>query len=353
MSRDTDLTAAIAEQAAQWWVVFHTEGATREEHREFGEWVARSPERVEAYLRMARLEQVLKSPGLRWPTTPAEELIRAAKAHRQVVEMSRQRAPLTEKPRRSTMRLGMRFALGMAAALVLSVGVAWFVQMRPQQYATQFGEQHSFALEDGSRVTLNTASKIEVRMYKHHRIVDLLEGEALFEVAHDATRPFDVRAGDSVLRAVGTQFDVDMRPSRTTVTVVEGRVALLPEGRHVSPDAKLPILGVADRLVINRTGPLLMHQGTNVAAAIAWTQRQLVFEHRPLGEVAEELNRYNRGRILIDDAQLRKQEITGTFQSNDTASFIDFLSNIPGVVIREDGNGGRVVTVDSTSAAHP
>jgi hypothetical protein len=124
----------------------------------------------------------------------------------------------------------------------------------------------------------------------------------------------------------------------------------LPEGRHAVPDAKLPILGVADRLVINRTGPLFMHRGTNVAAAIAWTQRQLVFEHRPLGEVAEELNRYNRGRIRIDDAQLLKQEITGTFQSNDTASFIDFLSNIPGVVIREDGNGGRIVMVESSGA---
>jgi transmembrane sensor len=150
---------------------------------------------------------------------------------------------------------------------------------------------------------------------------------------------------------VGTRFDVDMRPSRTTVTVVEGRVALLPEGRHAAPAAQLPILGVADRLVINRSGPVVTESGTNVAAAIAWTQRQLVFEHRPLGEVAEELNRYNRGRIRIEDARLRQQEITGTFQSNDTASFVDFLSNIPGVVIQDDGAGGRIVTVDDTAAA--
>ncbi len=347
MSRDTDLTAAIAEQAADWWVVFHTEDATREDHREFGEWVARSPERVAAYLRMAQLQKTLKSPGMRWPTTPADELIRAAKASGEVVHMRRSFVAPSLKHRRSTPRTAMRFALSMAAALLLSVGVVWFMQMRPQEYETPFGEQRSVMLEDGSRVTLNTASKIQVRMYKHHRIVELLAGEALFDVAHDATRPFDVRAADSVLRAVGTRFDVDMRPSRTTVTVVEGRVALLPEGRHAAPDAKLPILGVADRLVIHSSGAAVMQHGTNVAAAIAWTQRQLVFEHRPLGEIAEELNRYNRARIEIDDAQLRQQEITGTFQSNDTASFLDFLANIPGVVIRTDGNGGYVVTVDS------
>lgn len=192
MSRDTDLTAAIADQAAQWWVVFHSDAVTREDHREFGEWVARSPERVEAYLRMARVEQVLKSPALRWPTTPAEELIREAKAGGEVVHIRRDLVTPRAQGRRDTTGIAMRFALGMAAALVLGVGVAWFTLTRPQQYETQFGEQRSVRLEDGSHVTLNTASKIEVRMFEHHRIVELLAGEALFDVAHDATRPFDV-----------------------------------------------------------------------------------------------------------------------------------------------------------------
>lgn len=349
MTRESDVTAPIAEQAALWWVVFHGEGATHEDHREFAEWAIRSPERVEAYIRIARLQQALKSSELHWPTTPAEELIHAAKqAGDEVVQLPRERVAPSE--RHIGIGTVQRFALAMAAAVVLGVGVAWFTMTGPQRYETGFGEQRSVMLEDGSQVTLNTASKIEVRLYPHHRVIDLLAGEALFDVAHDATRPFDVRADESVLRAVGTSFVVDLRPSRTTVTVVEGRVALLPEGRHAAND-QVPVLGVADRLVIDRTMPTLIQHGINVAAAIAWTQQQLIFERRPLGEVAEELNRYNRERIEVASEQLRAQEITGTFQANDPGLFVNFLRNIPGVRILDDGKGGYIVTLDDTGTA--
>ena len=81
-------------------------------------------------------------------------------------------------------------------------------------------------LNDGSVVTLNTSSAIEVSLVKSHRTVTLLSGEALFQVAHDTLRPFEVKTGDTTIRAVGTQFDVDSRTAGTTVTVVEGKVAV-------------------------------------------------------------------------------------------------------------------------------
>jgi ferric-dicitrate binding protein FerR (iron transport regulator) len=127
---------------------------------------------------------------------------------------------------------------------------------------------------------------------------------------------------------------------------VEGRVAIVSETGRAGQGAELPTLAAADRLVITRSDPGVPQHGTSVAAAIAWTQRQLVFEHRPLGEVAEEFNRYNRGRIEIGTAVLRAQEVTGVFQSDDPASFVSFLSSIPGVRIRDDGSGGYIVTDD-------
>jgi hypothetical protein len=113
------------------------------------------------------------------------------------------------------------------------------------------------------------------------------------------------------------------------------------------------MLGAADRLVITRSGPGDPEHGTNVAAAISWTHRKLVFERRPLGEVAEEFNRYNRDRIEIESTELQGREVTGVFQSNDAASFVSFLSSIPEV--RDDGRGGHIVTIDGKAPAdeHP
>jgi transmembrane sensor len=240
-------------------------------------------------------------------------------------------------------------ALAAAATVLVGICVAWLMPDRPQHFQTKFGEQRSVLLDDGSRVTLNTASRIEVRWAKDHRRIRLVQGEALFDVAHDAARPFDVDAGNAVLRAVGTQFDVDRRPNRTTVTVVEGLVAVIPANEQSG--AQLPTLAASDRLVITGVGSHALERGTDVSAATAWTQHRLIFEQRPLGEVAEEFNRYNRARIDVQDEQLRQERITGVFQPDDAASFLSFLSNIPGVRIREDGRGGHTVSLDTKSTS--
>jgi transmembrane sensor len=376
MARTADSATSISEQASHWWTVLHSENASSVDRREFGEWVTRSPERVEAYLQMARLSRALQSRDVRWPGTPADVLIREAKAAPpDVLPFSRGhsdspvglfltgeeggRAP-AEKSRRKAPLLA-----GLAASLV-AVGLGmWLLLSGAREYQTAFGEQRSVLLDDGSRVTLNTASKIEVDLRKDRRLIHLVRGEALFDVAHDVKRPFDVQAGNTVLRAVGTQFNVELRPNDTTVTVVEGRVAVVPRSEVTDsllnsltlppplpkdPSTHLPaptaplILAAEERLTITRSGPGTPHHVTNMATATSWTQHQLVFESRPLSEVAAEFNRYNRGHIEIDSPDLQRQEVTGVFQSNDPGSFLSFLSQIPGVEIRDAGGGGHIVT---------
>jgi transmembrane sensor len=218
-----------------------------------------------------------------------------------------------------------------------------YFYLMPQRLQTAVGEQRSVVLGDGSLVTLNTSSSIEVHLAKDHRTVKLLAGEALFEVAHDAKRPFDVTTGDTTVRAVGTQFDVDRRAASTTVTVVEGQVAVLtaPDGTHGGKQTTLP-LSAGEQLTL---APRSVRQPvrTDVATAIAWTQRKLIFEHRQLGEVAAEFNRYNRQIIEIRSAELRNQEVTGVFQANDPGSFLTFLSRLPGVTIQQSADHSRFV----------
>jgi transmembrane sensor len=340
VTREPNPAASIQEQAFHWWELFHGEAASSSDHREFAEWVARSPERVEAYLQTARLLQVLKSPQVQWPTTSAAELIHASKTSpREALPLSPGAAPAGRATVRREHVFHLRLALGVAATLLLGLGVAWWRVERPQEFTTAIGEQRSILLEDGTRVMLNTRSKLEVRLRKDQRSVRLIEGEALFDVAHDATRPFKVRASGAAFTDVGTQFNVDMRPSETTVTVIEGQVAVAEEGAT----QESLLLAAADSVVITRGRAGTPQHGTNVTAAIAWTQRQLMFERRPLSEVAAEFNRYNRERIVIESIELQGQEVTGVFQAKDPTSFLDFLSNIPGVEVREGPDGAHIV----------
>jgi transmembrane sensor len=363
MAPETDLS--VSEQAAHWWALLHSEGTTESDTREFGDWIARSPERVEAFLQTARLMRALKSRDTRWPDTPIEELIRAAKAAAPDPQALPGRSggpyPAARLFRAPTMRRWIPYAA--TGALALALAAAWMAFTGPREYRTRFGEQRSVLLEDGSRVTLNTASRIAVDLKQNRRFIRLLEGEALFEVAH-AARPFEVEAGHTLLRAVGTQFDVDFRANRTTLTVVEGKVAVVPEGEATGASAALEnpkassrqtgsaggatppsplIVAASERLIITSAGSATPEPVANVAAATAWVQRRLVFDHRPLAEVVEEFNRYNRARIVLEDPRLQQEEVTGVFQSDDPASFLSFLASLPGVEIQEAPDGTRVV----------
>ena len=341
MTRENEELTSIPDQAAHWWVVFRHGDASPAEKREFSEWVARAPERVEASLRVARVHAALSRSDVRWPDTSAEALIRDAKAAPEETVFPMPLRPVRNaEPRRHFMT---PIALGLAATLLVAVFISWVAWSRPEQFQTKVGEQRSVLLADGSRVTLNTASTIEVRMRADRRIIDLLKGEALFEVAHDAQRPFDVRVGNVVVRAVGTRFDVDRRATRTVVTVVEGRVAMVAT-------SVLPVLSAGDRVVVDGAGSGKLQHGVDLTEATAWTQRQLVFRHRPLGEIAEEFSRYNVGRIEIRSPALREQEVTGTFRSDDVASFVAVLAGIPGVHVASDGSGGYVVNADESAA---
>ncbi|MEJ1963669.1 MAG: FecR domain-containing protein [Gammaproteobacteria bacterium] len=170
-------------------------------------------------------------------------------------------------------------------------------------------------------------------------------------MAHDAARPFDVTAGETTVRAVGTQFNVNRRIGGTTVTVVEGKVAVFtPASSQGGEVEKLPLAAGEQLIVSPRIKP---HAAlADAAVATAWTQRKLVFDHRPLGEVADEFNRYNRRTIEVQGSELRSQEITGVFASNDPDSFITFLARVPDVKIERDAGQRRfVVTQDDPVAA--
>lgn len=356
MVREPESSLSLAEQAAHWWAVLHEEDVTASERQEFAVWVAKSPERIEEYLRIARTVRALKSDPLRFPETPADVLIQEARQGGGTivplvdarVVLEPERAPGAVSGLTGTWP-GRPVRWASAAAVLLALGATAAYLLSPREYRTHLGEERSILLEDGSRVTLNTSSRIQVSFTQERRQVVLKEGEALFEVAHDPARPFVVESDTARVQAVGTQFDVYRKPDATVVTVVEGQVAVLSASDFV-PDkedagALMPTRRVSKGeqvAVTARAVTALAH--ANVTAATAWTQRQLVFDHTSLEEVAGEFARYNRVKILIEADAIRNQEVTGVFRSDDPESFLAFLSNTPGITIQTGQDGTRIVT---------
>jgi transmembrane sensor len=346
---DADETATIAEQASHWWVALHGENSDPHLRRTFAAWAACSPQHVAAYLRVARAIRAVRHADVRWPDTSADDLIRDAReARTSVVQMHqrserglRARSADTVTSRPSHSRRFPAIAASVVLAIVGALAGWWLVS--PDHYTTRVGEQRSVTLDDGSIVTLNTSSEIEVRFTAAHRTVRLLEGEALFQVAHDAARPFDVVTGNTLVRAVGTEFNVDQRKTRTTVTVVEGRVAITPQIPTSGSAATGSMLAATEQVVIDNGKIGAPARVASVSPVLAWTRRQLVFDRRPIGEVAAEFNRYNRRQIEIRATALADEPLTGVFQANDTQSFLTFLTHMQDV--RVDDSGSDVVRV--------
>jgi transmembrane sensor len=238
-----------------------------------------------------------------------------------------------------------------AACLVAGLGLALallgFHHGRSVTFETATGELRSIVLDDGSTVQLNAQSRLRVRFAEHERNVELLAGQALFQVAKDKARPFIVASGEARVRAVGTQFDVYRRKGGTTVTVIEGQVTVMSneaaaEVHDGRGDAPPSLLSAGEQVtVVPRVAA--SPKRANVAAATAWTQRHLVFESATLAEVAEEFNRYNRRPLVVEDAGLRDFHVSGVFSSADPTLLLRFLRAQPEIAIEETDTQIRVI----------
>src|SRR5262249_50414206 len=157
------------------------------------------------------------------------------------------------------------------------------------------------------------------RMTPRHREVLLERGEVLFNVAHDEHRPFDVKAGEAVVRAVGTSFVVRVRDERhVEVLVAEGRVAI---GSHAPPQT----VSAGQQALIRRE-PLRLDLEPVAAADIpyrlAWTQGRIWFKQNTLAEAVAEFNRYNRRQLVIADPAIATLRVGGAFDVTDPDAFV-------------------------------
>lgn len=206
-------------------------------------------------------------------------------------------------------------ATAVVVVLLAGVGVAWPLATTTT-YASAIGEQRRIQLADGSRLTLDTDSSASVRITRAARRVALKRGRALFEVAHDATRPFTVSADGTETRAIGTRFTVTNLRGAVTVTLVQGSVEVRSE-RDARPSRLNPGQQI---VVVDRHEPAKVSIA-DIGAATSWTTGRLVFRDKPLAGAIDEVNRYSKKKVVLGASEFSDTRISGFFDAGDTTSF--------------------------------
>lgn len=238
-------------------------------------------------------------------------------------------------------------ATGFGAALVaaLAIGTVLFLQANGETYRTQIGERRAISLADGSTVELNTDSKVRVRLTKTRRSLILDRGQAMFAVAHDASRPFIVTAGDTSVRAIGTRFEVYRAQDAVRVTLAEGKVQVSQAGkRSAQGPAPAPVtLTAGERVEVGRARTAAPVQ-VDVAAATGWTNGRLTFKDMALSEAVAEVNRYSRRHVVLGDGVPTNERINGVFDAGDTEAFAAGMASALDLKTTPRADGGIELT---------
>lgn len=321
-----------AQEAAGWFVRLESETAGGDDWLAFERWLAASPANIDAYDRLERI----------WVELEADP-----DAFR--------RAPVSLRPApRRTDRPANRAAtrrawLAGAGAIAATVVVAFAVANRPADtliLRAAPGQTRQFNLADGTRINLNAGSVLRVELGRDARRVSMADAEAVFDVAHDARRPFLITSGDREVRVVGTMFNLRQRDGRMALSVRRGVVEVRPAG---ASQAKATRVTIGQQLTHVTGGGSTLSRGEGADAAFAWTSGQLIYRGQPLSEVAADLSRRFGTPVRTADADTAALKFSGVLVLDNEAAVlrrievfapVKVVSTPDGVILQQLTVGG-------------
>jgi len=204
-----------------------------------------------------------------------------------------------------------------AAALVMVILPQGDLIAQTSSFATPRGEHRSVKLADGSTIDMNAETVMSVTLAPHERRVVMGQGEAVFDIAHDKARAFEIEAGDRLVHVVGTQFDVRNRPEGFSVTVSRGTVQVRGPGPTY-------VLNRGDRLDFSTGGEKVSR--TDPAEALGWRTGRLVYRDQPLSRVVADLNREFPRQVIIADEHVAGEKVSGVLVLDDQTRVLERLA---------------------------
>ncbi len=336
--------ADIKRQAGQWLVRIDNGELSDDDVRELQCWAATSDFHREYLYKLSRNWDAMETLEILADLFPLPN----SESKQNAVTKHQQKNTNKKEPAFFVGLLGaLRLPLFVSATVVVCVFIAMMIlQPAPaikQSFHTVVGEQKVQILEDGSRLTLNTNSRVDVDYTKARRVVSILRGEVNFEVAENKERPFVVYAGEGLVWAVGTAFNVRLVAGRVDVIVTEGTVkvftgikpdspepdlfvdlaAAVPE--HIDPNESLLKAGEGLQYsqVVGVVAPVEVEQ---IEKKLAWHKGALVFKGETLTEALEEISRYTDKKLVIVDPSIAGIHVGGHYKTNDIDKLLFALS---------------------------
>lgn len=346
MSTPSTETSRVAEEAA-WWLHRLEQENTPQAQAEFAAWIRKGSVHLEEFLFAQAMWRELGGIAPELRSRYAGESDRAPVvtlgAYSKHGAASVAEPSIGERAARSMPARWRKTALVATLAAVAAIVGGTVLTLTSPTYATAVGEQRSIKLKDGSILELNSRSRARISYTDEVREVQLREGEAFFVVAQDAARPFIVVTDNARIQALGTQFNVYRKAGgETRVAVVDGSIRVTasarppPSGNATSRGSNVR-LNAGDEVEVS-SARIHRKPVPDVGQAIAWRSRTLVFSGRPVGEIVEEFNRYNRVRLRAEGRPLLERRISGVFAADDPMPFVRFLEKESGIDVAREGD---------------
>jgi len=289
--QDDDAAAVdpLTERALAWLVHLHSGEESEADWHAYHEWKAGAPAHAEA---AARAEEMWSRIG----------------------------------PALKTKRTGRNIAGAIVLTVSLAGAAAYTGAFGPASgwladEATGVGERRTVVLADGSAISLDAMTSFDIAYSAGERRIVLRDGQIFVVVKPDPRRRFVVEARGGSVQALGTAFNVRMVDSGVRIAVTEHTVRV-SHGAAASVD-----VSQGNGVDYTREGHMSAPQPIDTDSATAWTHGELVFDNRPLGEVAKDIGRYQHGAVVFTDTSLRDLTVTGVFNTNDSAAFFDALED--------------------------
>lgn len=313
--------ATVRDEAAQWFVRLQEPAIAVEERQRFDAWLAQH----DAHRHEFQLLQNL------WAAT---DLVPRARLQALCATPAE---PLKRRPL-------LRYAVA-ASVLAVALGLGLFSGLNHSsaytaEFSTALGERRHVALPDGSQVDLNGRSHLLVRYEQGQRRVELREGEAMFSVEHDSSRPFVVAAGPGKVTVTGTRFDVRRDAVQTRVVVEQGSVKV--QGREAA-DNDFVSLTAGLGTSVDARGQVATAYAVDAQALTAWRSGKLVFNNASLSEVAAEVSRYRAQPLRVANEAVGRLRLTSVFQADDTDALLKALPSILPVAVKAHADGSQEI----------
>ncbi|XVO89256.1 FecR family protein [Pseudomonas palleroniana] len=307
------------DEAAQWFVRLQDAGLSHEERQRFDAWRAQRPEHQYEF-----------------------DVLQGVWSAADLLPKARLQALCDAPVARPQRRAAWRYAVA-ASVVAVALGLGLFSGLdHPKPYSAEFstrvGEHRQVALPDGSIMDLNSHSVVAVHYEKGRRAVELKQGEAMFSVEHDTSRPFVVAAGAGQVTVTGTRFDVRRDDDQTRVVVEAGTVNVT--GRASD---QLVTLTAGRATHVDAQGQVATAYAVNADELTAWRSGKLVFNNATLGDVAREVSRYRERPLRVSSTAVGNLRLTSVFKSSDTDALLKALPHILPVAVRALPDGSQEI----------